>query len=68
MNIAAVTSIADILSNRLWGLLKSGRVAAINIDVIRAACNIADHYESLTQPERELLEDKVLRKVVGKVG
>lgn len=63
-----IHEVADTVANRLFALLKAGKLAAINIDSIRAACEIAAHYEEMDGAEYRQLEEKALRKIIGKVG
>lgn len=63
-----VHNVADTVADRLFAMLKFGKMAAINIDSIRAACEIAAHYEEMDAGEYRELEEKVLRKIIGKVG
>lgn len=60
--------VAERVASRLMALLKHGRLERINIDIIRAACEVAAHYELLTAQELVALEESVLRRVVEKVG
>lgn len=63
-----IHEVADMIAHRLFALLKAGKMAAINIDSIRAACEIASDYEEMDGGEYRMLEEKVLRKIIGKVG
>lgn len=64
----AVYRVAEKVSERLMSALLRHRIAAINIDTIRAACEIAAHYEGLTADELQVLEDRALRRAVERVG
>lgn len=63
-----IHEVADTIADRLFAMLKAGKMAAIDIDSIRAACEIAAHYEEMDGGEYRILEEKVLRKIIGKVG
>jgi hypothetical protein len=63
-----IHEVADVIADRLFALLKAGKMAAIGIDSIRAACEIAAHYEEMGGAEYRLLEERALRKLIGKVG
>lgn len=60
--------VADYIAERLFKLAGDGKLARIDIDIIRAACQIAAHYECYDAVEYRDLEDKALRKIIGKVG
>lgn len=66
--IGAVHRIAERIVDRLWTACKAGRIASINIDVIRAACGAVVHYEGLSDQELLALEERVLRRIIEKVG
>jgi hypothetical protein len=63
-----VHQVADTVAERLFAAAKRGSIKRIDIDVIRGACEIAAHYESMDSVEFRELEDKALRKIIGKVG
>jgi hypothetical protein len=65
---APIHNVADTVVNRLWALAKAKKLARIDIYIIRAACEIAAHYEAMDASEYQQLEDKTLRKLVEKVG
>lgn len=64
--IAAVHYIADKIAERLLSALRRTRIATINIDIIRAACEVAAQYEGLTAQELVALEESVTRRIAEK--
>lgn len=56
----AAKAVAEVLLVEL----KAKRIAAINIDIIRAACAIGAHFDDWSPDERLTMEDAVLRQVV----
>lgn len=68
IDVMMIHKIAERVSTRLLALGKAGRLQRIDIDVIRAACEIAAHYDCLSAQELVCLEERTLRRVVEKVG
>lgn len=60
----SVPQLAREASDRLHGLLKQGRIAKIDIDVIRAHCSAIAQYEMLAPMAAMQLEEATLRRVV----
>lgn len=68
IDVGMVYRIAEEIAKRLLALLKAGRLQRVDIDVIRAACEIAASYHCLSAQELEALEERTLRRFVEKVG
>lgn len=59
---------ADAIALRLHHLLKSGRIQAINADVINATCDSVAREHALTEAERDRLEEMATRRVVERAA
>ncbi len=60
-------AICDEVVDKLWTDLKSGQLKAVGIDQVRIYCR-GHSYCPSDENEYRLFEDKVLRKLIMKVG
>jgi hypothetical protein len=63
-----IKPIAEEIAKRLHAALLAGRLAKIDIDVIRGACEVAAGFDGWTPQETDHVCEAVLRFVVEKVG